>query len=241
MENADKGFQCIDCNKCYKRKSDLNRHVRSKKEKIVCPICDHHFNRKDNFKTHFRRFHGNASSNQIGGNSQTLTSKTTGNQSSAPSTDSRKNEGEDESNNHEIMQSINNDVTSIKIKPKELQRFDLLVFYSNIQDKIEELIISHSPIRKGLKWYLVTRVEFTRERDGQIEKASPHFRSITYSHLSSEEFNRHSLNEAFQKMFTSKEEFIMKGSDWVFSKVIYIELCYVVYSPLKGGTRRITK
>lgn len=72
MENADKGFQCIDCNKCYKRKSDLNRHVRSKREKIVCPICDHHFNRKDNYKTHFRRFHGNASSNQIGGNSQTL-------------------------------------------------------------------------------------------------------------------------------------------------------------------------
>lgn len=46
------------------------------------------------------------------------------------------------------MQSINNDVTSIKIKPKELQRFDILVFYSNIQDKIEELIISHSPIEK---------------------------------------------------------------------------------------------
>lgn len=68
------------------------------------------------------------------------------------------------------MQSINNDVTSIKIKPKELQRFDLLVFYSNIQDKIEELIISHSPTRKGLKWYLVTRVEFTRERDGQSKK-----------------------------------------------------------------------
>lgn len=96
--------------------------------------------------------------------------KTTGNQSSAPSTDSRKNEDEDESNNHEIMQSTNNDVTSIKIKPKELQRFDLLVFYSNIQDKIEELIISHSLIRKGLKWYLVTRMEFTREREGQIEK-----------------------------------------------------------------------
>lgn len=37
-------------------------------------------------------------------------------------------------------------------------------------------------------------------------------------------------------MFTAKEEFIMKGSDWIFSKVIYVELCYVVYSPLKDGT-----
>lgn len=34
-------------------------------------------------------------------------------------------------------------------------------------------------------------------------------------------------------MFASKEEFIMKGSDWIFSKVIYLEICYAVYSPLK--------
>lgn len=36
-------------------------------------------------------------------------------------------------------------------------------------------------------------------------------------------------------MFASKEEFIMKGSDWIFSKVIYLEICYAIYSPLKGG------
>lgn len=28
----------------------------------------------------------------------------------------------------------------------------------------------------------------------------------------------------------------MKGFDWVFFKVIYIELCYVVYWLLKGGS-----
>lgn len=28
----------------------------------------------------------------------------------------------------------------------------------------------------------------------------------------------------------------MKGFDWVFFKVIYIELCYVVYLLLKGGS-----
>lgn len=117
-----------------------------------------------------------------------------------------------------------------------MEKFDLLVFYSNIKDKIKELIVSHSPTKKGLKWYLVTRVEFTREREGQVEKALPHFRTIVYRHLTSEEFNFHNINESFQKMFTSKEEFIMKGSDWIFSKVIYVELCYVVYSPLKGGT-----
>lgn len=41
MEQSDKRFHCTDCKKSYKRKSDLNRHYRSKQQKIVCPICDH--------------------------------------------------------------------------------------------------------------------------------------------------------------------------------------------------------
>lgn len=59
-------------------------------------------------------------------------------------------ERESENNEHEIRQSINDQVTLIKIEPREMEKFDL-VFYSNIKDKIQELIISHSPLRKGLK------------------------------------------------------------------------------------------
>lgn len=81
MDRIDKLFHCTDCKKSYKRKSDLNRLYRSKREKIVCPICDHHFNRKVNFKTHYRRFHKAAYSIQVGGNNQpplsTKTKKTT--------------------------------------------------------------------------------------------------------------------------------------------------------------------
>lgn len=36
-------------------------------------------------------------------------------------------------------------------------------------------------------------------------------------------------------MFVFKEEFIMKGFDWIFLKVIYFEICYVIYLLLKGG------
>lgn len=266
MDSNDKKYKCAHCKKSYQRKSDLNRHIRSKREKIVCPICDHHFNRKDNFKTHYRRFHGLTTNLQTGGNSQPSSSKTVQqpqysskesgkneaktseesleNQPPFASNESRKNkaatseeslENESSDNEHEITQSINGYVTSIKIKPRHIDKFDLLVFYSNVVEKIKDFIVSHSPHRKGLKWYLVTRAEFIREREGQIEKAMPHFRSTTYRHLSTEEFNMHHLHEAFQKMFTSKEEFIMRGSDWILSKVLYLELCYVVYSPLKGG------
>jgi hypothetical protein len=229
----------MECRKSYKRKSDFNRHIRSKREKITCPICDHHFNRKDNFKTHYRRFHGLDVNYQTGGNFQSSSSRiSTVQQQPSDESDAEESISRVESEEEDedvITQSINGNVTSIKIKPRNNEKFDLLVFYSNVKDKIRELILSHSPHKKGLKWYIVTQVEFNREKEGVIEKALPHFRSQTYRHLSAEEFNMHTLNEAFQKMFTSKEEFIMKGSDWILSKIIHLELCYVVYSPLKGG------
>lgn len=235
MDVVDKKFQCTDCGKSYKRKSDLHRHYRTKKEKITCSICNHQFNRKDNFNTHVRRFHGAIQDRQYGGKASTLLKESSKPLSKPPENSDSSEENSNHPNENEISQAINGSVTSIKIKPKNHEKFDFLVFFSNIQEKIQNLIVSHSPKKKGLKWYLVTRVEFSRERDGEVERAIPHFRSITYRHLSSDEFNMHFLNEAFQKMFASKEEFIMKGSDWIFSKVIYLEICYAIYSPLKGG------
>ena len=111
----------------------------------------------------------------------------------------------------------------------------MLVFYSNVKNKVQDILVSSTPRRKGIKWYLMTRVEFSREKEGVLETSKPHFRSITYAHLSAEEFSLHNLNEAFQKMFASKEEFIMKGSDWILSKVLYLEVCFANYLPLKGG------
>lgn len=37
-------------------------------------------------------------------------------------------------------------------------------------------------------------------------------------------------------MFIFKEEFIMKGLDWVLFKVFYVEVCFVYYLFLKGGS-----
>lgn len=116
MDRIDKLFHCTDCKKSYKRKSDLNRQYRSKREKIVCPICDHHFNRKDNFKTHYRRFHKAASSIQVGGNNQLpLSTKTKEQQSSFQSekrgedeaeTGEELREKEPEDNEHEVTIAI---------------------------------------------------------------------------------------------------------------------------------------
>ena len=56
MDASDKKFHCKDCQKSYKRNSDLNRHYRTKREAHICGVCNHKFNRKDNYLTHFRRY-----------------------------------------------------------------------------------------------------------------------------------------------------------------------------------------
>lgn len=226
--------------KSYKRKSDLNRHNRSKRAKYTCPVCNHVFNRKDNFVTHQRRFHNNMPSrpDRRNFNVSPSTSHEIGGGSELTETDSQKqlrNEDQAE-NNHEIVRALNGSVNSIKIYPRDVEKFDMLVYYGNIKEKVQDILVSSTPLRKGIKWYLMTRVEFSREKEGVYETAKPHFRSLTYAHLFAEDFNIHHLNEAFQKMFTSKEEFIMKGSDWVLSKVLYVEVCFVHYLPLKGGS-----
>lgn len=237
----EKKFKCFECQKSYKRKSDLNRHIRSKREKFVCEKCNHVFNRKDNFVTHQQRFHKSSPDNvhlnvsssstpQIGGSSKSA-KRDSQKQSKS---DSQDVENSNE-NNHEIVHALNGSVNSIKINPQDVEKFDMLVFYSNIKDKVENILVSSTPRRKGIKWYMITRVEFSREKEGVLETAKPHFRSNTYAHLSAEDFSLHNLNEAFQKMFASKEQFIMKGSDWILSKILYLEVCFANYLPLKGG------
>ena len=116
MEEEGKIYKCLECRKSYKIKSDLNRHIRSKKEKYVCQICDHVFNRKDNYVTHQRRFHNHATSHPK--SSSTSTSHQIGGSSvHSAEKDSQEhlgNENQSE-NNHEIVRALNGSVNSIKI------------------------------------------------------------------------------------------------------------------------------
>ena len=55
------------------------------------------------------------------------------------------------------------------------------------------------------------QVEMYRETtDGDIQADSPHFRSVTYQSVSTETFDNHSLNKAFQKMSSSLENYVKK-------------------------------
>lgn len=151
MDVVDKKFQCTDCGKSYKRKSDLLRHYRTKKEKITCSICNHQFNRKDNFNTHVRRFHGAIQDRQYGGKASTLLKESSKPLSKPPENSDSSEENSNHPNENEISQAINGSVTSIKIKPKNHEKFDFLGFFfkhSGENSKLNSFPLSKE---KGIK------------------------------------------------------------------------------------------
>ncbi|VDI77645.1 Hypothetical predicted protein [Mytilus galloprovincialis] len=110
------------------------------------------------------------------------------------------------------------------------------LFLSNMKLEVEqELNIRRKKVR-DVKWYLNVRVDMVRNiEDGTKEKTTPHFRSKTYTSLENDD-NDHNLNEAFQKMNGSLEEFIHKGSNWIINKVLGLEVNTVKYSPISGSS-----
>lgn len=55
-----KGYICVDCNKWYKYKSNLHRHLRyecGRKASFKCPYCEHTTKQKHSLKKHVLSLH----------------------------------------------------------------------------------------------------------------------------------------------------------------------------------------
>ncbi|XP_069110136.1 uncharacterized protein [Argopecten irradians] len=74
------------------------------------------------------------------------------------------------------------------------------------------------------------------DREGNVNQTMPHFLSRSYIQLPDDVDLEHNLNDAFQKMFGSFEEFIRKGSGWVLKRVIKLEIHVANYSPVGGSS-----
>ncbi|CAC5368819.1 unnamed protein product [Mytilus coruscus] len=132
--------------------------------------------------------------------------------------------------------ALGDNVYQTTIIPEKGEKYDILGFFTETKNEVDnELVMRRDKIR-DIKWYLNVRVEMERNIDGgRKEKVAPYFRSKTYTALANDE-NDHNLNEAFQKMNASLEEFIHKGSDWVVKKIISLEVNTVKYSPIAGSS-----
>ena len=105
------------------------------------------------------------------------------------------------------------------IIPEADEKYDLLNFFAKSKSDVENELKTGRERVRDLKWYLSARVEMVRNIDnGQQEKTTAHFRSKIYVSLENDD-NDHNLNEAYQKINASLEEFMHKGSNWVLNKI----------------------
>ena len=131
--------------------------------------------------------------------------------------------------------ALGNRLVNRYILPRGSERYDMLIFFSNVRDRLRNYLQSRARELGGIKWNLCVQVEMGRDDAHEVSTTSPYFRSRTYITLSGEGLNEHDLNEALQKMFESLIKFMGEGSGWYVKKVLKLEIQTIVYKPLCGS------
>ena len=137
----------------------------------------------------------------------------------------------------QVKNALNNSVKSVEITSEGGEKYDILQFFANVKEDVRKEIERQKQQMRNIKWYMNTKVKFKRDIDNgtKQEETNPHFRSKTYVALENDD-EEHELNEAFQKMNQSLEEFIHRGSNCILDCVISMEIHTVHYSPISGSS-----
>lgn len=132
--------------------------------------------------------------------------------------------------------ALGDSVQIVEIIPQGSEKYDILQFFSNAKESVRKELKERRDKMRNIKWYLSTNVQFKKDiEDGKEEKVSSHFRSTNYISLQEEE-EEHDLNEAFQKMNQSLEEFVHKGSNRIVEDVLHMDVVIMEYLPLSGSS-----
>ncbi|XP_033762615.1 uncharacterized protein LOC117344073 [Pecten maximus] len=256
-------FVCDVCQKSYTTSKHLTRHQKSHEEATYsCHICQEKFVRQDNLTRHLRNAHKILKRSAVDKPDVPAAKKIRCDECPAYF-DSRK-DLEDHQTLHiqqggrqpppvqdlpppppppeepmEIEQeAINGLVREFLYVPKPGEQYDLLKAFQQSRNMIKYMLTSEIGRRgRAIKWYLSVQVKLEKHSpEGIVDRAEPHFRSTNYTYMTSNDVNDHELNEAYQKMYASFEEFIRHGSNWRLKKVIKLKLHVLPYRPLGGSS-----
>jgi len=123
------------------------------------------------------------------------------------------------------------------IYPNEDDDMDLSGFFKNVKTEVKQHLHQQSRELNGVKWYLCLLLHLEKEdRQGNKIDSWPHFRSKTYISLPNVDSTEHDLDEAFQKMFKSLEEYLHEGLAWILKEIVKLEVSTVQYSPIGGSS-----
>ncbi|XP_046585666.1 uncharacterized protein LOC124292570 [Haliotis rubra] len=90
--------------------------------------------------------------------------------------------------------------------------------------------------KKGMKWFLTLRLKFIKyDENNESMLAEPVLRTTNYWVTNSSEIDEQ-LAEAFQKLYTSSQEFQAEGSGWMLDGIIHLEVNTAEYVPLSASS-----
>ncbi|CAL1268473.1 unnamed protein product [Larinioides sclopetarius] len=118
------------------------------------------------------------------------------------------------------------------LTPSPAAKWDFLIFLQEIRLKMHDLLVEELQQKRAIKWYCVSKIRFSRETpDGDIEYCTPYFCRKVVIELDTSMIDEH-IEQAFEKIKSSFDEFLENGSGWVFDSVIHMELKTATYHPL---------
>ncbi|CAL1293464.1 unnamed protein product [Larinioides sclopetarius] len=198
------------CSKCamkFYRLDKLQEHVKTheKKKTYSCEQCDGLFSRMSELLHHKRVDHPAPSNHRV-------------RQPRLLARNSRRN----------ALDVFSSDF----LTPSPAAKWDFLIFLQEIRQNMHDLLVEELQQKRAIKWYCVSKIRFSRETpDGDIEYCTPYFCSKVVIELDTSMIDDH-IEQAFEKIKSSFDEFLENGSGWVFDSVIHMELKTATYHPL---------
>lgn len=110
-------------------------------------------------------------------------------------------------------------------------------FFKEKKDVILQQIRDEFESKHAIKWYFSLHVKMVKyEVDGTFQEVFPHFNSHCTSMLESDENFEHNVNQSFQKVYQSFEEYIRMGSRWILEEVLHLDIYITTYKSLYDST-----
>lgn len=196
---------CVVCQKSFTRNNDLQRHRNTHRDH-PCQHCSLVFSLKSELTQHVRVSH-------------------------APQ--KRKTEGVTP-----LPKRVKKSKGALGIfsthsmAPSKENSEDFLKFFEEVRPTVIQHLNDELVDKQSIKWYAVVKTTLSRTtREGDSDFVTPYFRSKCIIEFMSHTVENH-VEEAFNKIIKSFEDFTQHGSGWMLETINKMDLCVAKYHPL---------
>ena len=120
------------------------------------------------------------------------------------------------------------------IYPTNNNRWDVLKFFNDNLQNVENILLGELQHHNGIKWYLTLKVRFQKlDTDGEEMESEPTFRTSPSIVVNESDID---ILAHFAELEKQVLGFLHEGSGWLLDEVIKMDVNVVAYKPLEGNS-----